>query len=260
VRGRFFDAADGPDAPLRVVISQALEQEFWPDTDPIGRTLAIAWGDTLTGEIVGVARDIKLYGPNQATGSVIYVNHEQFQAWNLMTLLVRTAGDPLAIVPQVRSAVRAMDANLPLYDIQTMQGRLRDALARSRFAAISLGTFAVIALLLALIGIYGVMSYVTGQRMQEFGVRMAMGANQTDLARLVLRQGARLVAVSLALGVAAAFVLSRALRGLVFDIGTTDPPTFAAMAGLLAITALVACWLPARRASRVDPVTAMREH
>jgi putative ABC transport system permease protein len=96
--------------------------------------------------------------------------------------------------------------------------------------------------------------------MQEFGVRMAMGANQTDLARLVLRQGARLVAVSLALGVAAAIVLSRALRGLVFDIGTTDPPTFAAMAGLLAITALVACWLPARRASRVDPVTAMREH
>jgi putative ABC transport system permease protein len=157
---------------------------------------------------------------------VIYLNQEQHQAWNVMTLVVRTAGDPLAIVPQLRSAVRAMDANLPVYGVQTMQSRLGDSLARARFATISLGTFAAMALLLALIGIYGVMSYVTGQRGQEFGVRMAMGADRSDLIRLVLR--------------------------------TADPLTFAGMAALLAFTALAACWLPARRASRVDPATAMR--
>jgi ABC-type antimicrobial peptide transport system permease subunit len=139
-----------------------------------------------------------------------------------------------------------------------MENRLGHALARARFAAISLGTFAVIALLLALIGIYGVMSYVIGQRMQEFGLRMAMGASRSDLVRLVLHQGLQLVAVAVLLGVAAAIALSRVLQGLVFEVGTTDPLTFVAVVGLLALTALAACWLPARRASRVDPITAMR--
>jgi predicted permease len=257
-RGRSFDATDGSGAPMRVVISQALQREMWPDTDPIGRTLSIAWGDTLAAEVVGVARDIHLYGPSAMPGPVIYMNHEQVQAWNAMTLVVRTVGDPLAVVAQVRSVVGTMDANLPVYDVQTMENRLGHALARARFAAISLGTFAVIALLLALIGIYGVMSYVIGQRMQEFGVRMAMGASRSDLVRLVLHQGLQLVAVAVLLGVAAAIALSRVLQGLVFEVGTTDPLTFVAAVGLLALTALAACWLPARRASRVDPITAMR--
>jgi putative ABC transport system permease protein len=257
-RGRSFDATDGSGAPMRVVISQALQREMWPDTDPIGRTLSIAWGDTLAAEVVGVARDIHLYGPSAMPGPVIYMNHEQVQAWNAMTLVVRTVGDPLAVVAQVRSVVGTMDANLPVYDVQTMENRLGHALARARFAAISLGTFAVIALLLALIGIYGVMSYVIGQRMQEFGVRMAMGASRSDLVRLVLHQGLQLVAVAVLLGVAAAIALSRVLQGLVFEVGTTDPLTFVAVVGLLALTALAACWLPARRASRVDPITAMR--
>lgn len=208
----------------------------------------------MVGEIIGIVRDVNLYGPNVPRTSVIYVNHEQFPEWNVMTLVVRTAGDPLAIVPQLRSALRAIDANLPVYGVQTMQSRLGAALARARFAAISLGTFAAI----ALIGIYGVMSYVTGQRVQEFGVRRAMGAGRSDLIELVLRQGVRLVAVAFALGTGAALALSRVLRGLVFEIGTTDPLTFVGMAALLAFTALAACWLPARRASRADPVTAMR--
>jgi putative ABC transport system permease protein len=258
VRGRFFDATDRAGAPLRLVISQALQQQIWPDADPIGRTMSVAWGDTLTGEIIGVVRDMNLYGPDVPPGSVIYVNHEESQAWNVMTLVVRTGGDPLAIVPALRSAVRVMDANLPVYDVQTMESRLGDGLARARFAAISLGTFAATALLLALVGIYGVMSYVTGQRVQEFGVRMALGADPGDLIRLVLRQGLGLVAAGLALGMVAALALARVLRGLVFEIGTTDPPTFASMAALLAFTALAACWLPARRASRVNPITAMR--
>jgi putative ABC transport system permease protein len=257
-RGRSFDVTDGSGAPIRVVISQTLQREIWPDADPIGKTLSIAWGDTLVAEVVGVARDINLYGPSAMPGPVIYMNHDQVQAWNVMTLVVRTAGDPLAVVPQVRSVVGTMDANLPVYDVQTMESRLGHALARARFAAISLGTFAVIALLLALIGIYGVMSYVTGQRIQEFGVRMAMGASRSDLVRLVLHQGVHIVAVAVLLGVAAALALSRVLHGLVFEIGTTDPPTFVAVVALLALTALTACWLPARRASRVDPVTAMR--
>jgi predicted permease len=214
VRGRSFDATDGTHAPLRVVISQALQREIWPDTDPIGRTRSMPWGDTPVAEIVGIVRDINLYGPNVSPGSVIYLNQEQQQAWNGMTLVVRTAGNPLAIVPQLRSAVRAMDANLPVYGVQTMQSRLGDSLARARFATISLGTFAAMALLLALIGIYGVMSYVTGQRVQEFGVRMAMGADRSDLIRLVLRQGVRLVAGALALGTIAALGLSRVLQGL----------------------------------------------
>jgi predicted permease len=258
VRGRSFDGTDGPGAPLRVIVSQATQQELWPNADPIGKSISIAWNDTAVAEIIGIASDINLYGPNVRPGSVIYVNHEQFQPWSAMTLVVRTAVDPLAIVPDLRTLVWAFDPNLPVYDVETMDRRLGDVLARARFAAISLGTFAAVALALALVGIYGVMSYATAQRVQEFGVRMAMGANGSDLTRLVLRDGARLITVALALGVITALAISRVLQGLVFEIGTTDPPTFVATAALLAFTALIACWLPARRASRVDPLTAMR--
>ncbi len=258
VRGRLFERQDGPGAPLRVVISEALQRELWPAENPIGRRIEMEWGDTLVAEIIGVVRDIRHDGPGVTPRGMIYWNHEQFEAFNVMTLVVRAAGDPLSLVGAVRAALRAMDPTLPIYGVQTMDGLLADALKRARFAAISLGVFAALALLLALIGIYGVMSYVTQRRVQEFGVRLALGADPSAMRGLVVRQGMTLVAIALVLGAAGALGLTRLMRGLLFDIGATDPTTFFVVALLISLTALAACWLPARRASAVSPVVAMR--
>ena len=258
IEGRYFDASDGPDDPDRIVISEAMKKQFWPDQPAIGKTITMPWDSDRVGEIVGVVRDIKHDGPSDEPRSMIYWLNDQFLAFNLMTLVVRSAGNAATIANAIRAAVADLDPDLPVYSVRSMEDRLSDAMARTRFAAVSLGAFAALALVLACIGIYGVMSYVTGQRVQEFGVRIALGAGRGDVVRMVVRQGAVLVAVALALGLAGALAVTRLLRNLVFDIGTTDPLTFVAMSLILGSVALGACWVPARRAARVDPVTAMR--
>jgi len=189
---------------------------------------------------------------------MIYWNMEQHQGFNFMSLVIRTDADPLAFVPTLRSVISEIDPLLPIYNVRSMDGLLGDALVRARFVALVLGFFAFVALTLACVGIYGVMAYVTGQRASEFGIRMAMGAGHAEVVRLVLGQGVRLVALALGLGLAAALAAARLLDSMVFGVGTSDPLTFAVMSAVLGGTALVACWLPARRAASIDPVDAMR--
>ncbi len=258
VSGRTFDETDGPGAPLRVVISEATQEEIWPGENAIGRTVTMPWDEDRVAEVIGVVRDIKHNGPSDVPRSMLYWNYAQFMAFNIMTLVVRTSGDPLSVLPAIRTQTADIDPTIPLFAVRTMEENLSAALTRARFAAVSLGVFATVALLLALIGIYGVMSYATGQRINEFGVRLALGADPGDVVRLVLRQGLLLIIIAVGLGILGALALTRVLQNLVFEVDPLDPVTFVSMATLLALTALAACWIPAHRASVVSPVRAMR--
>jgi hypothetical protein len=235
-----------------------MANRFWPGESALGRSISMEWNDMLVAEVIGVAADVRAAGPSEDPGSMIYWNLDQHQGFDFATLVVRTAGDPLGFLPTLRAIVREHDPLLPVYAVNTMEGLLDDVLVRPRFTAAVLGAFAFVALLIACVGIYGVMAYVTGQRAQEFGIRLAMGAGRQEVMGLVLRQGVRLVVIALSIGLVASWALSTLVSGFVFDIEPTDPLTFAAMSAILGGTALLACWLPARRAARIDPVEAMR--
>jgi putative ABC transport system permease protein len=175
-----------------------------------------------------------------------------------MTILVRTRNDPLAIASAARTELQQLDPELPLAGVATMDQLLADSLSRSRFTMLLLGIFSAVALVLAAVGIYGLIAYSVTQRTQELGIRIALGAQRRDVLRLVLAQGTRLTLLGVALGVFAALVLSRLLATLLFNVSATDPLTFAGVAALLAVVALLACFIPARRATRVDPIVALR--
>jgi putative ABC transport system permease protein len=256
--GRYFDESDHTDAPLRIVINESGARQLWPNENAIGKRIAMPWGDTLNAEVIGVVGDVLFNGPETELRPMLYWDHRQFQSFRQMTLLLRAQGDPTALVPAIREAVRAMDPQLPVYNVRSVDELYADALARPRFATVALSLFAALGLLLAGIGIYGVIAYVTQQRSREIGIRLALGAGRGEVQRMVLAQGAGLIAVAIVIGAAGALGVTRLLQGLVFDISTTDPLTFAAMAALLAAIALVACWIPARRASTIDPVEAIR--
>jgi putative ABC transport system permease protein len=258
VAGRFFDETDRRDAPLRVLISETGARQFWPGESALGKRIAMPWEDTLVAEVIGVVGDVRHDGPDVAPRPMLYWEHRQFRPFSQMTLVIRTAGDPTTVTPALRAAVREMDPALPIYNVRTMADLFADALARARFTTLSLGAFALLALVLAAVGIYGVIAYSTQQRAREIGIRIALGADSLGVTRMVVRQGMTMVALALALGAAGAVALSRVLRSLVFDVSTTDPVTFAAMAILLSLTGLVACWLPARQVTRVDPMVALR--
>lgn len=255
--GRFFDERDGEGAVTAVLISEAGAREMWPGESPIGKRIAMPWGDLLIGEVVGVVGDVRHNGPDVPARAMLYWDHRQHRPFNQMTLFIRAA-DATAVLPAVRAAVRDLDASLPLYNVRTMDELYGDALARARFTTVALGIFALLALILAAIGIYGVMAYVTQQRSQEIGIRMALGADRGTVVGMVVRQGMGLVGIALLIGGAGAIALVRLLGSLVFEVSTRDPVTFGTMALLLAAAGLFACWLPARRASGIDPVAAIR--
>ena len=256
--GETFTATDNANAPLRVVINETGARALFPGESAVGKRIAMPWGDTMIAEIAGVVGDVRHDGPDAELRPMLYWEHRQFRAFNNMTLIVRTEGDPMAVIPGVRNVLKEMDSNLPLASVRTMSELFSDAIARSRFATIALGLFALLALLLAGIGIYGVVSYATQQRFREIGIRMALGADRSSVVGLVVKQGVVLIGIALVAGTAGALGLSWLLRGLVFDVSTTDPLTFLAMALLLGGVGFLASWLPARRASGIDPVNAMR--
>jgi putative ABC transport system permease protein len=175
-----------------------------------------------------------------------------------MMVFVRTAGDPTALVPSVRAVVRRVAPQAPVFDIKSMEARVATASAQTRFSAVLLGLFAVVALSLAIMGIYGVLSFAVSQRTGEIGIRMALGAERGRVLALVLRDAALLALVGLTIGVAAALALTRVLRTMLFEVTTTDPATYVGMAAVLALAVLAASWIPARRAAQVDPVIALR--
>lgn len=259
VRGRGFTEQDHADAPRAVVINETLARDGWPGQDPIGRRIRFGGPDSQAPwmTVVGVIGDVHRADPQRPVRPELYMCSWQTTPRTL-TLLIRTAGDPGAIVSRVRSEVHSLDPQLPLFRVGTLEAEIADTLDQPRFQATVFGAFAAVALLLAVVGIYGVTSHAVSQRTQEVGIRMALGAKTQDVLWLMLTQHLRPALAGIAIGVAAALILSRYLESLLYSVRATDPATFAMMAGVLFLVAAAACWIPARRAMRVDPLIALR--
>jgi predicted permease len=256
LKGRYFTEQDRAGEPEVVIVDEALAKRFWPNEDPLGKR--IQRGKTEGWRtVVGVISSAKQYSTEKEPPITVYYPHEQYAGRN-MFVVVRTTGDPAAMTAAVTREIQAVDPELPVFDVNTMEQRLYDSLARQRFSMFLLGVFASVALLLAAIGIYGVMSYWVNQRVHEIGIRMALGAQPGNILRLVIRQALVLVAVGIAVGLAGAFALTRVMSSLLFGVSATDRLTFAALALFLAAVALLSSYIPARRAAKVDPMVALR--
>jgi predicted permease len=256
VRGRFFSEHDTPDMPRAVIIDEKFAQRFWPDTDPVGKHLWFNPKKPLT--IVGVVGVVKQYGLETDGKIATYFPQEQ-QPDNRMFLVARTTSDAASLSAAITREIHAVDPTVVVYGIRTMQERLYDSLARQRFASTLLSAFAAFALLLAAVGLYGVMSYLVTQSTRDIGVRVALGARPGDIIRMVVRQGMELLAVGILAGLAGAAALTRVMASLLFGVSATDAATFAAVPALLAAVAFAATIIPALRAIRVDPIVALRE-
>ncbi len=256
--GRYLGPEDDEEAPLSVIINEWGAQRFWPNEDPIGKTISMPWGDTLVARIVGVVGDVRHNGPTTEVRTQLYWDYRQFQPFNQITVFAQSAGDPGTLAVGMRRALAEVDPNLPLYNIRTVESYLGETLAQARFSMLALGLFAGIALILASIGIYGVMSYSVSERTREIGIRMALGASAEAVTGNVVRKGLVLIGIALLVGVGGSLALSRFMQGMVFEIGTNDPVTIAGVSALLAVVAITACWIPARRAAKIDPVAALR--
>ena len=260
LRGRLFDDRDTMDAPHVAVISQSLAREKWPGEDPIGRTIEFGNmdGDLRPLTIIGVVGDVREDSLEKPSGPIVYVNYRQRpEATERFIAVLRIATDPSTVISAARGIVRALDPNVP-----PMFGTLAEVSALSlksrRFNLMLLGAFAGAALLLAVAGLYGVMAYSVARRTGELGTRIALGATPGNVLRLVLRQGLVTALIGVAIGMGGAIVLTRTLRSFLFGLSPTDPGTFAAVAVLLILVALLACYFPARRAAKVDPIEALR--
>ena len=264
LRGRAFEKLDDMDHPGAVIVNEAFAQRYFPDEDALGRSIFTStprntWGEPTPDsfEIVGIVRNIKFLGPDAGNEPAFYVPARQFPLPD-MALVVRTTGDAASLAPRLRDTVWALDANLPIGNVTTMTRLLDEALAQPRFNMLLLSAFGAAALALAAMGIYGLLAYDVMRRTSEIGIRMALGARARDVVALVVSQGVRLTLVGLALGLAAALAMTRVLSGLLFGVSTSDPTTFAAVAVFLGAVAVAASYIPARRATRIAPVTALR--
>jgi putative ABC transport system permease protein len=256
--GRLFAESDGAEAPRVMVINEEMARRHWPNENPIGRRVTMKdWGPPLTGEIVGVVGDVKADGLDSSTRPMIYWPYPQFPGV-FNALVIRAEGDPMNIVAAVKSQVWSVEREQPLSGIQPMEEVIAVSIAPRRFNMLLLGIFAALALMLAAVGIYGVISYTVAQRTREIGVRMALGARRADVLKLVVRQGMSLALAGIGAGLAASFALTRLMANLLFGVSPSDPLTFGAIASLLGSVALLACYLPARRATKVDPLVALR--
>jgi putative ABC transport system permease protein len=258
LRGRLFTEREMQEKANVVLISESLARTFFPREDPIGKRLGIYMTEPIVPtEIIGVVGDVRFQDLTAVPRPTTYWPHPQL-AYSSMTLTVRAAGDPLALAPAVERAVHGLDKDQPVADVRTMGQWVAKSLAQARFSSTLLALFASLALLLAAIGIYGVMSYAVSQRTSEIGIRLAIGADRRDIMRMILGNAARLAGVGLAAGVALALALSRTLTSLLYETTGTDPITFAGVVGVLGAVAVVASYLPARRASRIPPMDALR--
>jgi predicted permease len=255
LRGRDFEEADveGRDC---VVVNEAFARKFWPGEDALGKRIK-NFGNNQA-EVVGVVADFKIRSLREDAPPAVFVPSKQFYTPR-MTFAVRTYGDPAAALPSIRSAIARVDPDLPMFDARPLEAQFGIALAQERIVAWLLVTFAGLALLLAATGFYGAFAYATRAREREFAIRVALGARALDLVATVVRSGVALATVGVALGLAAAYGLSGALASVVFGVGAADPASFAAAAVALVSLPALACYLPARRAARVDPATALRE-
>ena len=261
VGGQIFSAEDGQQSPPVVVVNQAMVNRYWSNQDPLGKRIKIGNADSKSPWFVvkGVVKDSAQASLDRETRPEIYFALGQMAGrYRRMNLAVRTSIDPKSTLAAIQSAIREVDKDQPVYQVQTIDELIRDSVGTRRFALTILILFAVLALVLAVSGIYGVISYSVTQRTQEIGIRMALGARATDVLRLVLGQFMRLTVIGVALGLVAAYALTRLMTSLLFGVTATDITTFVLVSIGLSLVALVACFIPARRATRVDPLVALR--
>jgi predicted permease len=258
LRGRDFAEAEMTPAAMVVIVSQATARRFWGDTDPIGRTLHRQGDLQRQYTVIGVVGDVRQTALNQDRASIYYAS-SLVGIWPAMDIALRTEGDPSSVLGTVRQRVRDLDPNLPLSSVRTMDEWVYASSAPSRLNAVLMAAFAAVALVLGAIGIHGVLAYSVTQRTQEIGVRMALGAEPASVVGLIVRDGLRVGIPGVAAGLAVALGLSRFLDSLVYGVTVRDPLTYGGVAGVLALIALAACVVPARTASRVDPLVALRQ-
>jgi putative ABC transport system permease protein len=259
LKGRLFDERDGPKAQPVAVINETMARRFWQNDNPVGRRFKHNDPGPWI-QIVGIVGDVRQMGLNEPPRQEMYFPYWQGeQNWMVLRdLAIRTAGDPMALLGSVKSAVASIDRDQPISDIKTMDQWLDEEVASRQVQTILLGGFAALALILACVGIYGVLAYVVTQRTQEIGVRVALGADASNIFLDVARQGMSLAGIGIALGLAASLAISRLLQNLLFDVKPTDPATYLVGSLVFGLVALLACYIPARRAARVDPLVALR--
>jgi putative ABC transport system permease protein len=259
LRGRTFDAGDQPNSPNAAIVSQSLMRKYWPNEDPIGQTIQFGNmdGDLRLLHVVGVVGDVHDYGIDVAISPTIYANARQRLPAPNLAVVVRAQVEPAALVPAIREVVRSLDPAVPL-NVRTLDQVFSSSLDQRRFSLVIFGGFGITALLLAAMGIYGVTAYAVVQRTQEIGIRMALGATMSDVLNLMLRNVMSLVLMGAVVGLAGAYAITRVMSSLLFEVAPTDLATFAAVLTVLFVVALVACFMPARRATKVDPLVALR--
>ncbi|HEX5732214.1 MAG TPA: ABC transporter permease [Blastocatellia bacterium] len=256
--GRFFNEYDRPGSPLVVLINEAMARRFWPDEDPVGKRITVgSFGRPMSREIIGVVADVRHIGLDSDPRPEFFVPHLQ-NPFGGMAIVVRTSSDPETLLPAAKDQIRAINKDQPFYSINTMEALVSRSLGERRFNLLLICAFATIALVLAGVGIYGLISFSISQRTHEIGVRMALGARARDITGMILGEGIALALAGIAAGVVGALVLTRLLKGFLFGVTPTDPVTFAVISALLVALALVASYVPARRATRVDPMVALR--
>src|SRR5256714_541214 len=260
IRGRDFTDQDKADSKNVVVISEKTAQHYWPGKDPIGKRLkpGATTSDVPWREVIGVVKDVRQNDFIAQPKMQMYFAYRQLKDLAANALIVRTSVEPMSLATSIRDAIWAVDKDQPVANVDTMDHIVSEAIARQRFSMLLLGIFAALALVLAAVGIYGVMSYSVAQRIHEIGIRMALGARRTDVLKMIVNQGLKLVSIGMMLGLAAAFLLTRVLQSLLFGISATDPVTFFGISLVLLAVAILASYLPALRATKVDPIIALR--
>ena len=257
-RGRLFDAGDRNGAPRVVLINETAARRYFPGEDPIGRPVKVYQGGFDAGAtVVGIVGDVRFGTLDSAAAPDVYISTGQAHVTNLVAFL-RTSVDPASVAASARRALKAAAPLYPVYDVQTMEARLGTAASQPRVSSILLTVFAGLALGLALLGIYGVMAFGVAQRTREIGIRMALGADRSRVLAMILREGAMLAAIGVAVGLACALVFTRVLRATLYDVRPSDPPTYVAIVAVLTVAVLMATWIPARRAAGIDPTEALR--
>ncbi len=260
VRGRDFNDRDTLDTTLAVVVSEKMARYYWPNEDPIGKHLKtdVTASKTPWRTVIGVVKDVRQNDFIAQPKMEMYFSYRQTQDLVPNALVVRTSVDPLGLATPVRNTIWAVDKDQPVANIDSMEHIVAGAVARQRFSMLLLAIFSGVALALAAVGIYGVMSYSVAQQTREIGVRIALGARRSDVLRMTVKQGLKLVALGLVCGLAVAFVLTRVMASLLFGVSATDPITFLSIALIQMAVALVASYIPALRATQVDPIIALR--
>jgi putative ABC transport system permease protein len=258
--GRAFTGDERQDSPLALLVNETMARQFWPSQNPLGRRIKLA--DYATASpwftVIGIVGDVHQMGLDLPPRAEMYIPYSQYEYFAPEYLAVKTTGDPSSLATAIREQIWAVDKDQPVTDVMPMQAIVDEELAPRQSQATILGGFSALALILACLGIYAVLSYAVAQRTQEIGVRMALGAQPADVLRMIIGQGLTLTLMGVLIGLAGALILTRVLAKLLYGVSAADPFTFVGLAALLTCVATIACYIPARRAMRVDPMVALR--